>query len=372
MNSRFRVNDGTVDTDQVFMLTIENTMDFDSADNDTVAEDDAFLFDVETDTEAEGIPVIYSLLPGAPSWLSIDENSGVITGNPDNSDVNPTGYTFTIQADRDDGVVESETQVFTLYVTNADPEFLNVETDIYFVESSGDQVFDVETSDEDNPTGLSGYTLVAFDNASFDPLVDPAEPGTIPSWLTVDDVTGEIHGDPNNVDVGDHFVWVKFDDGNAGVVYKKFDVHVENIPLYFTTPDRATWVEDVGSQTFEVNTSEEGDGVTYSFDISDAQVALDGNPLTYGNWISINPTDGTLTALTTPDNSYVGDYTFDILANEGHGDPDIVQSFTLTVVNTTPIISSDPTTLVQEDTAGNTFQVTLLNPETGCGVLALQ
>ncbi len=371
-----RVNDGTGsgDVDQAFILTIENTMDFDTADSASVDEDDAFLFDVDTDTEEEGIAVKYSLVDGTgsvPSWLSIDQYTGVITGNPDNSDVNPAGYVFAVLAERDDGVVESEQQTFTLYVNNTDPEFLNVEQDIYLVESSGDQTFDVETSDEEVPAGLDGYTLVAFDDATFDPSAPVENPASIPGWLTIDGDTGIVHGDPANVDVGDHFVWVKFDDGNGGVVYERFEVHVDNIDLYFTSPDQATWVEDAAGQTFEVNTSEEGDGVTYSLDITDPLVAWDGNPLTYRhpvldlNWFEIDATTGTVTALVTPDNEYVGVYTFDILADEGHGDPAIVQQFMLTVVNTVPVIVSADVTTVQEDTSGNTFQVLLQNAEPG-------
>ncbi|MFH1117791.1 MAG: putative Ig domain-containing protein, partial [Pseudomonadota bacterium] len=352
-----RVNDGTGggNVDQAFILTVENSMDFDTADSDSVDEDDAFLFDVDTDTENEGIAVKYSLVDGpgsVPSWLSIDQYTGVITGNPDNSDVNPAGYIFAVLAERDDGVIETEQQTFTLYVNNTDPEFLNVERDIYFVERSGDQTFDVETSDEDVPSGLIGYTLVAFDDATFDPSAPVENPASIPGWLSVDGNTGIVTGDPANVDVGDHYVWVKFDDGNSGVIYERFEVHVGNIDLFFTSPDRASWVEDVSSQSFSVDTSEEGDGVTYSFDMSDPNVNWDGNPLTYRHpvlgtaWLIIDATDGTVSSLTTPDNNYVGDYTFDILADEGHGDPAIVQTFTLTVVNTPPVIvSADVTTV---------------------------
>jgi hypothetical protein len=122
-----RVNDGTgsANVDQAFRLTVENTMDFDTADSASVDEDDAFLFDVATDTETEGTPVKYSLVDGpgsVPSWLSIDQYSGVITGNPDNSHVNPGGYVFAILAERDDGVVESTQQTFTLHVNNTDDE----------------------------------------------------------------------------------------------------------------------------------------------------------------------------------------------------------------------------------------------------------
>jgi len=188
------VNGGTTafstDTDTA-SIVVNNTLDFTSVDHDgdtgqgddPVMEDDAWLFDVQTDSETLGDNMTYSLTSGPPpGWISIDPDTGVMTGNPDNTHVPGSPYSFTIHA-HNNTTGEDYDQTFTLTVTNDPPEFLNVQTDIYMTESSGPQNFDVQTDDE----GISGaaipYTLI--NNGAGDPA---------PGWLSIDPTTGTISG----------------------------------------------------------------------------------------------------------------------------------------------------------------------------------
>ncbi len=330
--------------DQTFELTVENRMDFDTANNTSVMEDDALLYDVDTDTETYGItPVEYSL-DGAPDWISIDPDTGVITGNPTNYDVEDSPYVFVIHADDGSEVVD---QTFTLTVTNNPPHFLNVELDFYMTERSGIQTFDVQTDDEGDapPSGMPGYTLVSLDG------------GSVPAWLSIDSDTGIISGTPVNANVGDYSLVVEFSDGNGGVEQLTLAVHVANIELFYTSDAATTWTEDVAGQTFNVETSEEGDGVTYSFA---------GGALTWGGWIAIDPLTGVLSALgVQPDNSLVGDHTFTIYADEGHGDAPIEQEFTLTIVNTPPVIVTSNGTAVEDSGVEVRIPVLLQEAEPG-------
>ncbi|MDQ7782087.1 MAG: putative Ig domain-containing protein, partial [Desulfomonilaceae bacterium] len=330
--------------DQTFELTVVNTMDFDSPDNTTVVEDDALLFDVDTDTETYGeIAVTYTLI-GAPDWVSIDPGTGVITGNPTNQHVEDSSYTFTVRAD--DGT-ESLDQTFTLTVFNNPPSFLNVQLDFYMVERSGIQTFDLQVDDEGDPppSGMPGYGLVSLDG------------GAVPPWLSIDSDTGIISGTPVNQDVGSYSLVVEFDDGNGGVEQLTLSVHVANIELFYTSASATTWREDVAGQTFDVQTSEEGDGVTYSFA---------GGALTWNDWISIDPVTGVLSALgDQPDNSRVGNHTFSIFADEGHGAPPIEQVFTLTVMNTPPVIITTNGSAQEDSGAEMRIPVELQDPEPG-------
>ncbi|MEW6352322.1 MAG: putative Ig domain-containing protein, partial [Thermodesulfobacteriota bacterium] len=349
-----RVNDGHVSVDQDFILTVNNTLDFISATSQTRNEDEAFLYDARTDTEALGKPVTYSLQPGAPAWLSIDSETGVVTGNPDNSHVGV--HTFTVHAESTEG---SGNLNFTLTVQNTPPVFLNQEPTIQMIESSGPQTFDVQNNDESTPSGLAAYSILSYDGIDYGAVGFPA-------WLAIDDETGIITGNPLNQDVGVHTIVVQFDDGNSpdGVRTHIFNLDVDNVLNYFESSNATTWVEDAADQSFNVQTHEEGvivepAHVTYSFA---------GGALTWGGWLRIDANTGVLSPIlgTQPDNSKVGTHVFDIWSNEGYGAPVVIQEdFTLTVMNAVPVITSPAVTQIQEDAGSSTFQVTLASPEPG-------
>lgn len=240
-------------------------------------EDQQFLFDVETDDEqTERGSVTYSFENVGPDFpLSIDGNTGVISWNPTNKDVTiPTGgpegipYQFTVKAVYA-ATGEVAYQAMTLHVENVVPTWLNHETDIYMTESAGPQVFNFQTDDENDPVNLVGYEFYAWDG----------NPGMPPSWLTLDDpVAGVLVGNPSNADATvdrsgnslrpPYQLTMKFDDGNGGIAYKTFNIHVRPKLNEFTSGETTTWAEDddPGNWTFDVNTLEEaeGDNVKYS------------------------------------------------------------------------------------------------------------
>ncbi len=167
-----RVTEGTDNVNQSFRLTVANTLDFDSLDNGSVIEDQAFLFNVQTDTETGGVPVTYALSDNVaprPDWISINSSTGVITANPDNTKVGE--YSFKVTASSAQGNKE---QIFTFTVTNDDPDFLNMETVITMAEYSGAQTFDVQNEDEGVSRIGSPYSITSFDGSE-----------TIPGWLSI-------------------------------------------------------------------------------------------------------------------------------------------------------------------------------------------
>ncbi|AFM23770.1 putative Ig domain-containing protein [Desulfomonile tiedjei] len=340
-------------TSQIFTLTVNNTLDFTTADNASVVEDTQLLFDVHTDSEQSGKPVTYSLT-GAPGWVSIDPSTGVISGNPDNTLVG--SYNFVVNAQSAEG---NQSQPFTLTVQNDAPGFLNFETTIHMTENSGNQTFDVQNEDEGISLSAVPYTIVSLDG------------GTVPSWLSINQSTGLITANPPLGTVGSHTLVVQFNDGNApdGVQQQTFTLDIGNIPNEFTSSDATTWTEDVQNQSFNVQTVEEGlpgAGVTYSFDLSDPKVT--GGGLIWDNWLQIDPTTGVIRPiddLSQPDNSRVGDHHFTIVSTEYTGASPVLQDFTLTVTNTPPEIGLPNTVNVQEDSTGTTFQVQLTDPEPG-------
>ncbi len=340
-------------TPQVFTLTVNNTLDFTTADNASVVEDTQLLFDVHTDSEQSGKPVTYSLT-GAPGWVSIDPSTGVISGNPDNTLVGT--YNFVVNAQSAEG---NQSQPFTLTVQNDAPGFLNFETVIHMTENSGNQTFDIQNEDEGVSLAAVPYTIVSLDG------------GAVPSWLTVNQSTGLITANPPLGAVGAHTLVVQFNDGNSpdGVQQQTFTLDIGNIPNEFTSSDATTWTEDVQNQSFNVQTEEEGlpgAGVTYSFDLSDPKVT--GGGLFWDNWLEIDPTTGVIRPIddqSQPDNARVGDHHFTIVSTEYTGASPVLQDFTLTVTNTPPEIGLPSTVNVQEDSIGTTFQVQLTDAEPG-------
>ena len=61
------------------MLTIGDVV----LDQDAPLEEQAFF----TDPDGDDAALTYSLAPGAPDWVSIDPDSGELTGTPTNADV---------------------------------------------------------------------------------------------------------------------------------------------------------------------------------------------------------------------------------------------------------------------------------------------
>lgn len=247
------------DSSQTFTITVTEENYFYGDTSTSVVEDTELLFDVDTDNERDGGTVEYYFEGGSQvwdGWITIDRDTGVLTANPDNSHVGE--YILPIRA-LSDGTEISED--FTVTVENAQPAFLNVETDVYMTQSSGTQTFDVETDDEGVSPG-GGYSIASMVSLGTGLAVDPASVG-----LVIDADTGIISWDPQNVDVDTYTIVVQFDDGNSpnGTATKEFNLQVTNKVNVFTSQDATTWFEDETNQTFDVNTEEAGDGdITYS------------------------------------------------------------------------------------------------------------
>jgi len=129
-------------------------------------EDQEYAYDVQSNAEGLG-GATYSLEQG-PAQLSIDPITGLING----LFVNCAAGDYTVRVQADDGKGRSETQQYTLTVTNVAPVFIGAPTDMPATE---DQAFnyDLNTDDEDVGGGVT-YTLASG-----------------PSWLAVTDASAE-------------------------------------------------------------------------------------------------------------------------------------------------------------------------------------
>jgi hypothetical protein len=232
-------------------LTVNNKLDFTSDPLETVVEDDQLLFHVQTKRETIGDHMRYTLEGAVPAWVSIGETTGVLSGNPNYSDVNPLGfpYQFTIRAENLD-TTDQDTQAFTLTVSNDPSEFLNVLKYIFMTKSSGVQTFDVLNNDE--TAGLTKYSFsqVNTNDLGWDLCTYPV----IADWIFIGADAVLLTANPKNYYVGTHnfTIWVTDQPGNW--VTLNFTLTVTKVAPTWEAPPAAftlTLTEDTTGNHFD-------------------------------------------------------------------------------------------------------------------------
>ena len=132
-----RVNDGTVDVDQSFTITVANTNDAPTITSVAITaatEDTAYSYTFTVDDVDVGDTLTLSA-PTLPGWLSFDPATGILAGTPTNDDVGDHAVVLRVN----DGTVNVD-QSFTINVAN---------------------VNDAGTVTIDNTTPAQGDTLTA-------------------------------------------------------------------------------------------------------------------------------------------------------------------------------------------------------------------
>jgi fibronectin type 3 domain-containing protein len=137
-------------------------------------------------------------------WLTIDPNSGLLSGTPDNSDVGSWRVNVTV----DDGNGSIDWSNFTLNVENTDPTIITSDNATAFVDTPYSVDYD---SDDD---GQGTITWIRWTDADF---------------LNIDVVTGILSGTPDNTDIGDWTVNVTVNDGNGGSDSRNFTLNVSGV-----------------------------------------------------------------------------------------------------------------------------------------------
>ncbi|MEC4987478.1 MAG: putative Ig domain-containing protein, partial [Oscillatoria sp. PMC 1068.18] len=267
--------------------------------------------------DADGDTLTYTA-SGLPEGLSINQNTGIISGIPTIVGKN----TVTVTAD--DGNGGSVETTFKLnvneLVTNTPPS--------------------VTTISNQNATSDSDYTLDISDNfsdADGDTLTYTAS--GLPEGLTINQNTGIISGIPTIV--GKNTVTVTADDGNGGSVETTFKLNVNE--LVTNTPPSVTTISNQ-------NTTSDTD---FTFDISDNFSDADGDTLTYSasglpEGLTLDVTTGVISGIPTTE----GNNTVTVTADDGNGGS-VETTFELNVANnnTPPIVVEDiADTQATEDT----------------------
>ncbi|WP_144394703.1 putative Ig domain-containing protein [Pleionea sediminis] len=316
-NVTLRVNDGTVDVDQSFTITVSNTNDSPTITSTAVTaatEDTAYSYTFAATDDDVGDTLTYSA-PTLPTWLSFDAGTGALTGTPTNDEVGDHNVTLRVN----DGTVDVD-ESFTITVSNVNDDPVITSTA-------------VTTANED---AAYSYTFTATDDDVGDTLTYSAP--TLPTWLSFDTGTGELTGTPTNDEVGDHNVVLRVNDGTVDVD-ESFTITVSNTndsPTITSTAVTSVNEDAAYSYTFTATDVDVGDTLTLSAP-------------TLPTWLSFDSGTGALTG--TPTNDEVGNHNVTLRVNDGTVDVD--ESFTITVsnVNDDPVVTSTAVTSVDEDSA---------------------
>ena len=312
-----RVNDGTVDVDQSFTITVANTNDaptITSVANTAATEDLAYSYTFTVNDVDVGDSLTLSA-PTLPTWLSFDPATGILAGTPTNNEVGDHAVVLRVN----DGTVDVD-QSFTITVANTNdaPTITSVANTAATEDLAYSYTFTVNDVDVGDSLTLSAPTL--------------------PTWLSFDPATGILAGTPTNNEVGDHAVVLRVNDGTVDVD-QSFTITVANTndaPTITSVANTAATEDLAYSYTFTVNDVDVGDSLTLSAP-------------TLPTWLSFDPATGILAG--TPTNNEVGDHAVVLRVNDGTVDVD--QSFTITVANTNdaPTITSVANTAATEDLA---------------------
>ncbi len=196
-------------------------------------EDIEYLVDYNSTDDGQG-RVTWSFTSAAESWLSMDPETGVLSGTPSDEHVG----SFLIIVSVNDGNDGWDRSTFTLVVANVNDDPIITSMDV--LEATEDEVYivDYEATDPD-PTG-DALLWTLRTNASF---------------LELHSVSGVLSGTPSNDDVGAHWVTVRVADGKGGSDERNFLLTVLNVN------DAPT----IGQPVLEVTMDE--DGIDTSIDL---------------------------------------------------------------------------------------------------------
>ena len=202
----------------MFIVTVDEVNQspvLEEIDNLTATPDVAFSFmAVGTDADLLAQTLTYSATlddgTDLPSWLSIDSETGVLSGTPVEGDA---GGTIVVTVTDPDGASDSAQFVLTVSANNPP-----------VVSSPLGEV----TTDEGVALNLDANNV--FTDPDGDTLVLSAT--DLPGWASFDPSTGVFSGTPDNGDVGSTVVTLTADDQNGATTDHMFTITVNDVNTF--------------------------------------------------------------------------------------------------------------------------------------------
>ncbi len=185
-NITLNVNDGTVDVEQNFTITVANTNDapvVTSTAIETATEDTEYTYTfTATDEDPTGNVLTLSAVT-IPSWLSFDSGTGILSGTPLNEDVGTHNVTLRVN----DGTVDVD-QIFSITVSNTN-DAPTLENNLIDQEATEGEFFTYTFAENtfNDVDLLDVLTYSAIQNNGDD----------LPIWLSFNSLTRTFSGTPN-------------------------------------------------------------------------------------------------------------------------------------------------------------------------------
>ena len=268
-----------------------------------------------------------------PAWLSIDPETGKLSGTPANGDVGELSIVVTAT---DEAGASVSADPFTVTVDNVNDAPVVV-SDFADVNTAEDAAFSLDTASAFKDVDVGDTLTYSATLANGDPL---------PDWLSIDPATGTLSGTPANGDVGELSIVVTASDGDASVSADPFTITVDNVD------DKATW--SVTGNSAEESTADTATVVNGTLNVTD----VDGDIVSYE--VVGNGENGTVTidengnfVFTAKDNNWNGSDSFTIRVTDSQGGTtDITVPVTITPTDDTAVITSPDHVDLEVDQGG--------------------
>ena len=292
-----------------------------------------------TDPDGDVLSITAPILPH--DWLSIIDNgdgTANISGTPSSTDVGTHGVAIEAR----DPVDNTDTQAFSIVVTNTNDPPMFTSTPITVATEDNIYTYNITSSDPDvGDTRMLSATT------------------PLPSWLVLTDNgdgTGTLIGTPLNGDIGNNPVALVVTDATGATDFQSFDINVDNAndqPVFTSTAVISATEDAVYSYAITSSDPDVGDTRTIS-------------ALSKPNWLTlVDNLDGTATLSGTPANEDVGVASIVLSVTDVLGAFD-VQSFSITVANTNdvPTFISTPDTIAKQNVVYN-YSISTLEIDLG-------
>ncbi len=263
------------------------------------------------------------------AWASIDNGTGVISGTPNDDQVGSCLLDFNVS----DGSLEVSSGPISIGVVNKKPvlEISSANLD----ENSGLQVIKSDLDVQSNEEGFGVYKIISASNGDCSANGD----------VQIDSSNGEISFNPSLNYNGLCKVNVEFDDQNSinNIVTAEFDVVVNSVNDAPVISQNCIVEINQDSLYSCVPSVTDSDNTSFTWVLSNNTSCA---------WLSIDSASGEVSG--TPNDDQVGICTFDIMANDGIADSNLL-SVELAVNNVMPTLSLSNVS-VQEDASLSVIQ----------------
>jgi hypothetical protein len=151
----------------------------------------------------------WTLDTNASSWLTINSNTGVLSGTPELDDIG----TYWINVTVSDGKGGSDWQYFNIKVKLVNMNPVITTDDVKTAEIGKEYSVDYEATDDRTPVVSLIWSMK-----------------TNASWLSFESGTGVLSGTPQTSDVGSYWVKITVGDGEGGFANTNFTIRIAKPP----------------------------------------------------------------------------------------------------------------------------------------------